>query len=297
VMDLLLLLATVGVAFANPSPSPSLLESQATTETAHAAAAGASTKYPLSTQAAFYGGMPVSFPVAGVPTSSLPISPVAAVVTVDQPGITVDASNGFVISLPAPPPPPSGLPDWDDFAPDCHQPGCPPTEQSVEADSARIERLNARLAQTDSELQQHDVWLEQATRAVEKLHAEMKDVEGHRAAISHTKDRLSREKKELSQRSYEDALAAKLRAAKVELQRLSSVTDDMKAAHSALSRQRTKVEDQMVTIGKRMKLNRNQLLAKIQEFRDDQNELSLMGQPPNDNPDAQAQFDLWKNDP
>jgi len=273
--------------------TPSLVESSASTDSAAKAAA----QYPLSTQAAFYpGGVPVAFPIAGVPTSSLPISPVSAVVTVDQPGITVDASNGFVISLPAPPPPPSGLPDWDDFAPDCHQPGCPPSEASVEYDAAHIERLNARLASVDSELQQHDVWLEQATRAVEKLHAEMKEVETQRASISHTKDRLARQKTELSHRSYEDALAAKLRSAKHELHRLSVVTDDMKMAHSALKRQKSKVEDQMVTIGKRMKLNREQLLAKIQEFRDDQSELARMGQPPQDNPDAQATYDAWGSD-
>jgi len=202
------------------------------------------------------------------------------VVAVDQ--IDTNADNGLIISLPAPPVPAFDLPEiadsakFRDYCISCN--GNDPKAQIL-MDRARIKILMARIRAKSLNVDDHKIWLEEAQRAVERLKKQINVVTRNRDGLQEELDRLTAEKDAVTKRAKRDQLEGALANAKRTLIDLTRESSDLESAHSALKRATSKVHSKLTKYGNKLKLDKSQLLDKLQAFKDDANELAQIARP------------------
>jgi len=208
----------------------------------------------------------------GIQTSSAQIQ--TAPIDV-KPAVSVESDAGFLISLPSPPPSVMNEPEFNEDKPRGHY-----YNQAIARDRNRMKIILSKMHVKTQALVDHDTWLEQARRAIERVRKQMLETKNNRDTLQYDIDQLKKRRHHILTAERKIYLEAKLSDARGRMGSLERQHKSLADARGAIYRSRKHVEQQLAKVGHALRLSKPQLLAKIQEFKDSENELANMGQSP-----------------
>jgi len=189
--------------------------------------------------------------------------------------VDVETDGGFVISLPSPPPPSPDLPEFaEDHSPDSA------VNKVIAHQRNKVALIEAKISQKKQALAEHDTWLEQATRAIERVKKQMREIKLSRSAIARNLNNLNSNRRSELKATQRARLAKELEETRAKLAVLTEQHAAVASAKAAIQRKRARISQTALGYGKLLNYHNDQLKAKIQEFEDQDNELAQVGQTP-----------------
>jgi len=192
-----------------------------------------------------------------------------------KPAVSVESDAGFVISLPSPPPNIMNEPEFNEDKPLNHY-----YNQAVARDRNRMKVILSKMHVKTQALVDHDTWLEQARRAIERVRKQMLETKHNRDSLQFDIQQLKKTRHHILTSERRTYLEAKLSDAHGRMKALDRQHKQLKDAKGAIYRSRKHVEQQLASVGHSLRLSKDQLLAKIQEFKDSENEMANLGRSP-----------------
>jgi len=192
-----------------------------------------------------------------------------------RPAVSVESDTGFLISLPSPPPAVVPMPEFNEDKPFGHY-----YNQAISRDRNRLKVILSKMHTKTQALVDHDTWLEQARRAIERVRKQMLETKHDRDTLQFDIDQLKKKRHHIMTSHRRTALESALSDARGRMTALNKQHKQLNDAKGAIFRSRKKLEHNLAVVGHQLKLSKKQLLAKIQEFKDGENQLANQGRSP-----------------